>query len=190
MYTTSDLKKGLIIDFDGAPYMVEKLNISSPQARGGATIHKVRLRNLKTKQKADKSFRGGETFGIPDFDKRAISYLYKDMESYHFMDSENFEQFFLPIEDLEWESKFLKEEMEGLKSMVYNDEIIGMELPQVVELKITECAPSVKGNSATSRQKPATLETGHTIQVPEHVAQGHVARVDTSTGEFLGRASS
>lgn len=170
--------------------MVEKLTVSSPQARGGATIYKVRLRNLKTKQKTDKSFRGGETFGVPDFDKRAISFLYKDQDAYHFMDSENYEQFSLQAEDLEWEINFLKEEMEGLKSMVYNEEIIGMELPQVVELEITECAPSVKGNSATARQKPATLETGHVVQVPEHVSQGHIARVDTRTGEFLGRATS
>ena len=190
MYTTSDLKKGLIIEFDGAPCMVEKLTVSTPQARGGATIHKVRLRNLMTRQKSDKSFRGGEQFGVPDFDKRPVSFLYKDQDAYHFMDTETYDQFALQAKNLEWEAKFLKEEMEGLKSMVFNDEVIGLELPPVIDLEITECAPSVKGNSATARQKPATLETGHIVQVLEHISQGDWARVDTRTGEFLGKAKS
>ncbi len=190
MYTTSDLKKGLIIEFDGAPCLVEKLTVSTPQARGGATIHKVRLRNLITRQKADKSFRGGEQFGVPDFDKRAVSFLYRDQEACHFMDSESYDQFALQTADLEWESRFLREEMEGLKSMVFNDEVIGLELPDVVDLEIVECAPSVKGNSATARQKPATLETGHVVQVPEHISQNDRIRVDTRTGEFLGKAKS
>lgn len=188
MYTTSDLKKGLIIDFEGAPHLVETLSVSTPQARGGATIYKVRLRNLKTKLKVDKSFRGGETFGQPDFEKRPVQFLYRDQDSYHFMDSQTYDQFVFEREDIEDESRFLKEQME-LKSFVYNEEVIGLELPPVVELEIVETAPAVRGNSATARSKPATLETGHIIQVPEHISQGIMARVDTTTGEFLGKAN-
>ena len=189
MYTTSDLKKGLIIEFDDAPHMVEKLEVSTPQARGGATIHKVRLRNLKTKGKVDKSFRGGETFGQPDFEKRAVQFLYRDQDKFHFMDAQTFDQFEFELEDIEWEAKFLKDEMEGIKSFVYNDQVIGLEIPPVVELEITETMPAVRGNSATARTKAATLETGHVIQVPEHIAQGVMVKVDTSTGDFLGKAS-
>ncbi len=187
MYTTSDLKKGLIIDFEGAPHLVETLSVSSPQARGGATIYKVRLRNLKTRLKTDKSFRGGDTFAQPDFEKRSVQFLYRDQDSFHFMDAKSFDQFSFEREDIEWESLFLKEEME-LKCFVYNEEVIGLELPPVVELEITETDPAVRGNSATARTKPATLETGHVIQVPEHISTGTVARVDTATGEFLGKA--
>ena len=92
------------------------------------------------------------------------------------------------LEDLEWESTFLIDEMEGVKSLVYNDEIIGLEQPPTVSLKITECAPAVRGNSATARTKPATLETGHTVLVPEHTSPDEVLNVDTRTGESLGRA--
>lgn len=188
MYSTSDLKKGLIIDFEGAPHMVESLNVSTPQARGASTIHKVRLRNLRTKQKIDKSFRGGDTFGVPDFEKRPIQFLYRDADAFNFMDRESFDQFSFQAEDVEWEAKFLIEDLEGIVALVYNDEIIGLELPPQVVLEITETNPAVKGNSATSRSKPATLETGHVVQVPEHIAQGEGALVDTRTGEYLGRA--
>ncbi|MCB9833900.1 MAG: elongation factor P [Planctomycetes bacterium] len=188
MYTTSDLKKGLIIDFEGAPHLVESLSVSTPQARGGATIYKVRLRNLKTKIKTDKSFRGGETFGQPDFQKRPVQFLYRDQDTFHFMDAQSYDQFAFEREDIDWECNFLKEEM-SLFSYVYNEQVIGLDLPPVVELEITETAPAVRGNSATARTKPATLETGHVIQVPEHISQGILARVDTSTGEFLGKAN-
>lgn len=188
MYTTSDLKKGLILDFEGAPHVVESLSVSTPQARGASTIHKVRLRNLKTKQKTDKSFRGGDTFGVPDFEKRPIQFLYKDQEAYNFMDKASYDQFAFQAEDVEWESKFLIEDLDGIVALVYNEEIIGLELPPQVVLEITETNPAVKGNSATARSKPATLETGHVVQVPEHISQGEGALVDTRTGEYLGRA--
>ena len=190
MYSTSDLKKGLIIDFDGAPHVVEKLTITSPQARGASTIFKVRLRNLKSKGKSDKSFRSGDTFGIPDFEKRLVQFLYRDADSLHFMDIQSYEQFHFQESDIEWEIRFLKDEIEGIVSLVYNEEIIGLEMPPTVELEIIECAPSVKGNSATARTKSATLETGHIIQVPEHISQGEMAKIDTRSGEFLGRVSS
>ena len=188
MYSTSDLKRGLIIEMDGAPYLVENLTVSSPQARGGNTITKVRLRNLKTKQKRDESFRGSETFGEPDFEKRPCQLLYRDANGLHFMDQENYEQFSLQEADLEWELKFLKDEMEGILALIYNEEVIGVELPNTVALKITDTPPSMKGASATARTKPATLETGHVVTVPEYIETGEVMTIDTRTGESVGRA--
>lgn len=188
MYTTSDLKKGLIIEFEDAPCLVENYQSSDPRARGATVIHKVRLRNLKTNQKLDKSFRSGDTFKIPDFQKRKVQYLYSDGDAYHFMDQENFDQFFLPNDQVEWEAKFLVEEME-VTSLVYRDEPIALELPPTVVLEITETQPAVKGNSARARNKPATLSTGLIVQVPEHIATGEIVSVDTRTGDFLGRAS-
>ncbi|MEE9393894.1 MAG: elongation factor P [Planctomycetota bacterium] len=188
MYNTSDLKRGLIIDFEDAPYIVESYQSSDPRARGATVIHKVRLRNLKTKQKLDKSFRSGDTFGVPDFSRQKVQFLYADSDAFHFMDLTSYEQFFLPAGDLEWESKFLVEEMEVL-ALIYKESPIALELPPTVALTITQTNPAVKGNSATSRTKPATLETGHSVQVPEHISEGERLNIDTRTGDFLGRAT-
>jgi len=188
MYTTSDLKKGLLIEMDGAPYVIENVHVSSPSARGANTIHKVRLRNLKTRQKLDKSFRGGDTFAEPDFEKRACQLLYRDSHGIHFMDQESFEQFTFQEADLEWELKFLKDEMEGILALVYNGEVIGLELPTSVALQITDTQPGIKGSSATARTKPATLETGLVVNVPEFIETGETLHIDTRTGESLGRA--
>jgi elongation factor P len=189
MYSTSDLKRGLILELDGEPCVVESVQTSSPSARGASTIHKCRLRNLKTRQKIDRSFRGGETFGVPDVDRRKVQFLYRDPESFHFMDQESYEQFSLPIAELEWEANFLVEEMEDISALYYNGHPLALELPNNVALEITETNPAVKGNSATGRTKPATLQTGHVIQVPEHIDPGTLVSVDTRTGEFLGRVN-
>ncbi len=188
MYATNELKKGLIIEFEGAPHMVESVKVNSPQGRAGNTITRVRLRNLKSKQKTDKSFRGSETFGAPDFEKRACQVLYEEQDAYHFMDKENFEQFHLQKSELEWERNFLHDAIEGLQAFVVDDEVLGLELPTTVELDIKETPPSIKGASATARTKPATLVTGFVLQVPEHISPADKLRVDTRTGDFIGRA--
>ena len=188
MMQSSDLKRGLLIELDGAPYLIENVSVSSPSARGGNTIYKVRMRNLKTKQKRDESYRGGDTFAEPDFEKRPCQLLYKDANGYHFMDQENYEQFTFQESDLEWELKFLVDEMEGITALYYNEEVIGLELPNFVNLKITDTAPGIKGSSATARTKPATLETGHVVQIPEYIDEGETLKIDTRNGESLGRA--
>ena len=188
MYSTSDLKRGLILELDGAPHLVESVQTSAPTARGATTIHRVRMRNLKTRQKVDRSFRGGDTFAVPDVDRRPVQFLYRDPDSFHFMDSESFDQFPFSKEELEWEAQFLMEEMEGLVAFYYNGSPLALELPNTVTLEITETSPAVKGDSATGRTKPATLQTGLVVQVPEHISEGTVVTVDTRTAAFVGRA--
>lgn len=188
MYATSDLKRGLLIELDGAPYLIENVTVTSPSARGGNTIHKVRMRNMRTKQKVDKSYRGGETFAEPDFEKRPCQLLYRDPNGIHFMDQESYEQFSFQESDLEWELNFLQDEMEGIQAFVYNGEVIGLDLPTTVALKITDTQPGIKGSSATARTKPATMETGLVVNVPEFIETGEVLNIDTRTGESLGRA--
>jgi elongation factor P len=188
VYTTSDLKRGLIIEMDGAPHVVESVQVSSPTARGAATIHRVRMRNLKTGQKVDRSFRGGELFGVPDVDRKPVQLLYRDTQACHFMEIESYEQFGLDLADLEWELNFLVDEMDGLIAFFFNGAPLAIELPNNVALAITDTTPGVKGNSATGRTKPATLETGLVVQVPEHIGPGTRVSVDTRTGEFVGRA--
>jgi len=188
MYTTSDLKKGVLIQYEDAPHVVETVKISAPTARGAATITRVRLRNLMTKQKVDCSFRGSETFREADFEKRPCQLLYEQQGAYHFMDTENYEQFSLQKSDLEWETQFLKDEQEGLHALKTGEQIFGLELPNTVVLKVVETAPGIKGATAAARTKPATLETGLVVQVPEHISEGDVLKIDTRTSVFLGRA--
>jgi len=188
MYTSGDLKRGLIIEVEGAPCVVESVSISTPTARGGNTITRVRMRDLRSQQKLDKSFRGNETFPVPDVEKKPVQLLYADAQAYHFMEQESFEQFGLDAGDLEWERNFLVDGIEGVRALFWNGSPIALELPNSVNLAIAETSPGVKGNSATGRTKPATLETGFTLQVPEHIDQGVKITVDTRTGDFQGRA--
>lgn len=188
MLSPSDLKRGVIIEYEGAPCSVETVKVSSPTARGGNTITRVRLRNLRTKQKLDVSFRGSESFPEAAFEKRACQLLYREQDMFHFMDQATYEQFAIHAGDLEWELLFLKDEQEGLKALWADEELLGIELPTSVALTITDTPPAIKGASATARTKRATLETGHVINVPEHIAQGETVNVDTRSGDFLGRA--
>lgn len=189
MIGTSDLKVGVLIEYQGAPCRVETLKVSSPTARGGNTITRVRLRNLRTRQKLDVSFRGGETFPQPDYEMRPCQILYRESDAVHFMDQENYEQFALQLEDLEWEANFLTDELEGVKALRADGELLGIDLPAHVTLEITETPPAIKGASATARTKPATLETGHVVNVPEYIETGTKVKVDTRSGEYLGRAT-
>ncbi|MDH3591394.1 MAG: elongation factor P-like protein YeiP, partial [Planctomycetota bacterium] len=102
MYAPGDLKRGLILDLDGAPHVVESVSVSTPTARGGNTIHRAKLRNLKTKQRADKSFRGSDTIAPADVQRTPVQFLYRDPQAFHFMDKESYEQFALDAESLEW----------------------------------------------------------------------------------------
>ena len=189
MLSPGELKRGVIIDIDGAPCAVENVTMQSPSSRGANTIWKVRARNLKTKQKVDKAFRSGDSIVEPNFEKREIQFLYGDNDGFHFMDLEDYDQFSLPKGELATEGKYLIDNLEDIRALVLDEEVIGIELPLTADLKITECDPAVKGDSATSRAKNATLETGLVIQVPEHLSSGEVVRVDTSTGKFVSRVS-
>lgn len=183
-----DLKPGGIVLHNDAPHAVEGVNVQSPSARGGATLYKFRARNLVTKQKADFTCKGTDNLDEADFSKRPVTYMYADTEQVHFLDAEDYNQYPIPLADVETEMQYVTESLQGILALIYNDECVGIQLPATVHLQITECDPGVKGNSATSRTKPAKLETGLSIQVPEYLKQDEVVKVDTRTGDFLGRA--
>ena len=114
--------------------------------------------------------------------------MYADATHVHVLDAEDFNQYSLPLEDVQQEMGFVTTELEGMLALIYNDECVGLQLPTAVELDIVECDPGIRGNSATGRTKPAKLETGLVVQVPEYLKQGERIKVDTRTGEFLSRA--
>jgi len=183
-----DIKRNSIVNYNDAPCIIESISVQSPSARGASTFYKYRARNMVTKQKVDITLRGGESLDEADFERRQAKYLYADSTHQHFMDQEDYNQYALPKEDLTEEMQYVTEELEGVLALIYNDECIGIQLPLTVELKVTQCDPGVRGNSATSRTKPATLETGLVVQVPEYLSQDETVKVDTRTGEYLSRA--
>ncbi len=183
-----DVKRGRIVNFNGTPCIIETINVQSPSARGAATLYKYRARNLITKQKVDISLRGGESIDEADFQRRPVKFMYSDPEAMHFLDDGNYEQYSLPRDELAEEMKYLTEDLEGVQALIYNDQCVGIQLPLTVELMVVGCDPSIKGASATSRSKPATLQTGLVVQVPEYLAEGERIKVDTRTGEYLSRA--
>jgi elongation factor P len=184
-----DFKRRMVVEIDGAPHMIEQIQVQTPSARGAATLYKIKARNLKTKNRVEKSYRGTDSLSESSFERRPIQYLYRDGDEFHFMDSTDFSQFSFSADDLRDIVPFMTENMEGVEALVVDDEVIAIELPDTVELPISETAPGVRGNSATGRTKPATLSTGHIVQVPEHLDPGVVVRVDTRSGEYLGRAT-
>jgi len=114
--------------------------------------------------------------------------MYADASHVYLLDQEDFNQYSLPLEEVEREMGFITPELEGLLALIYNDGCVGLQLPTAVELAITECDPGARGNSATGRTKPAKLETGISVQVPEYIKPGERIKVDTRTGEYLSRA--
>lgn len=162
--------------------------MQSPSARGAATLYKFRARNLVTKQKTDFTLRGTDSLGEADFHRRPVKLMYSDASHVHLLDQEDFNQYSLPLSDVTEEMKYMTVELEGVQALIYNDECVGLQLPTAVDLTVTECDPVARGNSATSRTKPAILETGLVVQVPEYLAQGERIRVDTRTATFVSRA--
>jgi elongation factor P len=182
-----DFKRRMVVEIDGVPHMIEHIQVQTPSARGAATLYKIKARNLKTQNRVEKSYRGTDSLTESSFERRPIQYLYREPDAFHFMDSENYHQFSMPAEELKDQIPYMTENMEGIDALVVDEEVIAIELPDTVDLPITETAPGVRGNSATGRTKPATLTTGVVVQVPEHMEQGVTIRVDTRTGEYLGK---
>jgi len=184
-----DFKRRMVVEIDGAPHMIEQIQVQTPSARGAATLYKIKARNLKTSARLERSFRGTDALNESSFERRPVQYLYRDSGALHFMDSASFNQFSMSLDELKDVVPFMTENMDGVLSLVVDDEVIAIELPDTVELPIVETAPGVRGNSATGRTKPGKLSTGFVVQVPEHLDQGTTVRVDTRTGEYLGRAT-
>lgn len=186
MIGPSDIKRGILLDMDGAPWLVVDCQTQTPSARGASTITKVKVRNLKTGQVLSKSFRGGEVLETADCERRAVQYLYQDETNYCFMDEESYDQFFLGADTLGDDVGYLTEGL-SLRSLLYNGEAITVELPNTVDLEIVDTAPAIKGATAQAQLKPATLSTGIQISVPPYLTTGETIRVDTRTGKFVER---
>lgn len=188
MISTSDFKRGVRIQIDGEPFVILDLHVQSPSARGASSLSKIKVRNLKTGQVFDKTFRGGDKVEQPNVELRPVQFLYKDDDGFHFMDAQSYDQFMLTDDDLAGSGGYLKEGLSGIRSVLFNGDVISVELPNTVVLQVVDTAPAVKGATAQAQTKPATLETGLVIQVPSYLESGELVQVDTREARFIARA--
>ena len=183
--STAEFKKGLKIQFDGAPYTIVDFQHVKP-GKGGAFV-RTKLKHMKLGRVIDNTFRAGEKVELVDFDEKRMQYLYRD-DRYHFMDLDTYDQISLSAEEVGDARDFLKENIE-VEILFINDSPVTVELPNFIELQITKTDPGIRGDTASGGSKPATLETGAVVQVPLFLNPGDVVKVDTRSGEYLGRVA-
>ncbi|HCG01016.1 MAG TPA: elongation factor P [Chloroflexi bacterium] len=185
MISTGDLKRGMTLDMDGDLWTVLEYH-HIKIGRGSAQV-RLKIRNLKTGTTVERTFQAGEKFRRAIVDRKPVQYLYHDGDTYYFMDTETYEQTIMNASQLGEVIPYLKDQL-TLDIMSYQDQAIGAELPANVELKVTQTDPGYRGDTATGGTKPATLETGMTVQVPLFVNEEDLIRVDTRSGQYLERA--
>jgi len=184
----NELKRGMVIQADGQNILILQTTVQTASSRSGNTLYKVRGRNIVTRQKFERGFKGDDPVEEVEFARRPVQFLFRDADGCTFMDGESYEQFTVPDESIEEELQYISEGIEGLSALVADDKVLGIELPPTITLAITECAPGIKGASASARTKPATLATGLVVQVPEYLGPGDVIKVNTETGAYMSRA--
>jgi len=185
MITSGELRKGITIELEGKLYQV--IDFQHIKMKRTA-LARLKLRNIRDGHTIEQTFQSTEKFIRARLDYRRMQYLYNDGDLYYFMDEENFEQMPLNASQLGDTINYLKEGM-SLEVSSYKGELVGVELPITVELEVTDTGPGFKGDTATAGNKPATLETGITIQVPLFINKEDIIKVDTRTGEYLERVS-
>lgn len=184
MLTTNDFRVGSAFEMDGQ--LVTILTVEHIKLARGSAVIKAKLRNIRSGSIFEQSFRSGDKFKVVRIESSEATYLYSDGDHYHFMDTESYEQLALDRQMLEDALPFLKEG-NPVRILRYEDQLIGVELPINVELKVVTTEPGVRGDTVSAMTKPATLETGATIQVPPFVNEGDVIKVDTRTGTYMER---
>ncbi|HAA83605.1 MULTISPECIES: elongation factor P [Thermodesulfobacterium] len=184
-YTTSDFRRGLKIEWEGKPY--EILEFQHVKVSKNQPTVRTRLKDLTTGRVFEVNFRAGEKFEKPDLQEKEMQFLYKEKGQYVFMDLEDYDQVYLREEEVGEAAKFLKENL-NVYIIYYRGKVIGIDLPNIVELEVIDTEPGVRGDTVGSATKPATLETGAVIQVPLFINKGDKIKVDTRTGEYIERA--
>ncbi|MGH7237720.1 MAG: elongation factor P [Candidatus Saccharimonadales bacterium] len=183
----TDLKKGTIFQSDGVPYRVVDYS-QKVMGRGGSIVN-VRIKSLLDGRVLEKTFKGNEQLQPADVITQNVQYLYSDGAKFYFMDEQTFEQFELIASIIGDQTGYLKEG-DRVQALVYNGNVISVELPKSILLKVTYAEDVVRGDTTSSVMKDAKLETGLTIKVPAFVKTGDVVKVDSRTGDYLERARS
>lgn len=186
-YNTSEFRKGLKVLLDGEPCLVVESNFRKP-GKGNA-IYTLRMKNLIRGTVIEKNFKGGESIEGADVVEIDVQYLYRQGDTFVFMDNSSYEQYELSAEQVDDNWKYLKENI-NCSMVLWNNNPITMTPPNHVELEVTYCEPGVKGDTATNVTKPATVETDAEFNVPAFIKIGDVVKIDTRTGEYVERVKS
>jgi elongation factor P len=187
MATTSDLRTGIIIRYNGQLHRVVEFHHHAPGNWRAMVI--MKLKNMQSGKTIEDRVRAGSEIDIVRVDKRTMQFLYREGDSYHFMDTETFEQMEIPGDTIGTPAQFLKESEMADVLFFDDDKIMGVEVPLSVTLQVTQASVALRGDTATNVTKSVTLETGATVQVPAFVNEGDLIRIDTRTGEYIERAS-
>ncbi len=184
MYTTSDFRNGLKIEFDEGPFIIVYFQHVKP-GKGGAFV-RTKLKNLKTGAVIEHTFRSGDKVEKPDLDEREMQFMYRMEGQFHFMDTRTYEQIYLDEGHVEGAGNYLIENL-PVKILFYKGEPIGIDIPFFIDLKIVETEPGVRGDTVSGSTKPAKLESGALVSVPLFLNEGDVIKVDTRTGSYIER---
>ncbi|HTE17227.1 MAG TPA: elongation factor P [Armatimonadota bacterium] len=183
---TSEFRKGLKIEMDGEPYEIVEFQHVKP-GKGSAFV-RTTIRSLLSGRVLQPTLKSGEKVGKPDIKEKDMQYLYVQGDDFYFMDTRNYEQTFLSEKVLGENKNFLKENI-NVSVLFYNGKAIGVTLPNSVDLKVTKCDPGVRGDTVSGAMKPATLETGYTVNLPLFINEGDVLKIDTRDGKYLTRVA-
>lgn len=186
MYETSDFKKGLKIMVEGKPYVIVDFQHVKPGK--GNQFSRTKLRNMLTGQNLEVTFKSGEKFEVPNVENKEMTFLYKDDSGYNFMSQETFEQIAMNDEEL-GDSKYYLTENLKVVILFYNEKAVAVDVPKAVNLTVAKSDPGIKGDRVSGATKPATMESGLVVNVPLHINEGDVLRIDTSTGAYVERVN-
>jgi len=185
MYTTSEFRNGLKIDFEGDPYLIVYFQHVKP-GKGGAFV-RTKLKNLKTGAVIEHTFRSGDKVERPDLEEREMQFMYRMENQFHFMETKTYEQIYLDADHMGDAANYMIENL-PVKVLFYKGEPIGIDLPIFITLAIVEAEPGVRGDTVSGATKPAKLESGAVVQVPLFLSVGDRIKIDTRTGTYIERA--
>ncbi len=184
MYTCADLKKGLKLTLDGAPYVIIAFDFVKPGK--GQALYRTKMRNMINGTILDRTYRSGETFEPASLEERQMEYLYKEGTHYTFMDQQTYEQVIMEEEAMGDAPNFLLENTKA-DVLIYGEKAIGVTLPNFVNLRVTQTEQWAKGDTSGNDSKPATVETGYVLRVPPFIEEGELITIDTRNGEYSTR---
>lgn len=188
MPKASEIKKNNTIIFDGKTCIVRDIERSVPQGRAGGSLYRMRMYDVVTGAKFDETFKDSEMLDFADLVRRPAMFSYLDGDEYVFLDKEDYTPYHLNKDSIADDIPFFNENTDGIQVVIVSDSPVALDMPMSVELEVVETDPSIKGASATSRTKPATLSTGLVVQVPEYISTGEWIKINTEERKFQSRA--
>lgn len=186
MYETADFRKNLKIMVEGNPYVIVDFQHVKPGK--GNQFSRTKLRNLLTGQNLERTFKSGEKFEVPNVENIEMTYLYKDDSGYNFMNQANFEQICMMEHEIGEAKNYLIENL-AVFITIYNEKAVNVEVPKAINMKVAQTEPGIKGDRVTGATKQATMETGLVVNVPLHINEGDILRIDTTEDAYVERVT-